>query len=71
MFVEVKTARGTARPEQRVEQAKRRRLTRVARKYLQHCVADEAVCRFDVLAISLLSERVDVEHLPDAFRLLD
>ena len=71
VFVEVKTTRGTARPEQRVDRAKRRRLTRVARQYLQHCAAADAVCRFDVIAVSLLADRADVEHWPDAFRPLD
>jgi Holliday junction resolvase-like predicted endonuclease len=43
----------------------------VARQYLQHGAAADAVCRFDVIAVSLLAERADVEHWPDAFRPLD
>lgn len=71
VFVEVKTSRGTARPEQRVDRTKRRRLTRVARHYLQHCAAADTPCRFDVLAISLRAEDTGIEHLQNAFKPLD
>lgn len=71
VFIEVKTSRGVGYPERRVDRAKRRRLTRVARHYLQHHAAADTVCRFDVLAVSLQETDVSIEHLQNAFQPLD
>lgn len=71
VFVEVKTSEGTNHPERRVDRAKRRRLTRVARHYLQRHAATETICRFDVLAVSIKGTTVVVEHLQNAFQPLD
>ena len=71
VFVEVKTSRGSSHPERRVDRAKRRRLTRVARHYLQHHAADDTACRFDVLAVSLQEQGAAIEHMQNAFLPLD
>ena len=71
VFVEVKTSKGTSHPERRVDRAKRRRLTRVARHYLQHYKAADTACRFDVVAVSLRGEEAAIEHLQNAFQPLD
>ena len=71
VFVEVKTSRRSSHPERRVDRAKRRRLTRVARHYLQHHAADDTACRFDVLAVSLQEQGAATEHMQNAFLPLD
>jgi len=71
VFVEVKTTQSTGYPEQRIDRAKRRRLTRVARHYLQHHVQVDRVCRFDVLAVSLGQGGASIEHFQAAFKALD
>ena len=71
VFVEVKTSQRASRPEQRVDRAKQKRLTRVARHYIQHCTAADVVCRFDVLAVWLREADAEIEHWPDAFKPLD
>ena len=70
VFVEVKTSQRSSRPEQRVDRAKRQRLTRTARHYLQYRAAD-TVCRFDVIAVWLRAADAEIEHWPDAFKPLD
>ena len=71
VFVEVKASQRASRPEQRIDRAKRQRLTRAARHYIQHCTAADAVCRFDVLAVWLRAADAEIEHWPDAFKPLD
>ena len=71
VFVEVKTTQSTGYPEQRIDRAKRRRLTRVARHYLQHHARIDRVCRFDVLAVSLGQGGASIEHFQAAFKALD
>ncbi len=71
VFVEVKTSQRASRPEQRVNRAKRQRLTRAARHYIQHRTAADPVCRFDVIAVWLRTTGTEIEHWPDAFKPLD
>lgn len=71
VFVEVKTSQGAARPEERVNRTKRRRLTRAARHFLQHRAQANSACRFDVIAVSLGEGDAAIEHWQAAFRPLD
>lgn len=74
VFVEVKASRRASRPEQRVDRAKRQRLTRAAQHYIQYGTYDTAadpVCRFDVIAVWLRATGAEIEHWPDAFERLD
>ena len=71
VFVEVKASQRASRPEQRVDRAKRQRLTRAAQHYIQHRAAADTACRFDVLAVWLRPDEAAVEHWQDAFRPLD
>ena len=71
VFVEVKASQRASRPEQRVDRAKRQRLTRAAQHYIQYCAVADTVCRFDVLAVWLSADGAVIEHWPDAFKPLD
>ena len=71
VFVEVKASQRASRPEQRVNRAKRQRLTRTARHYIQYRAAADTVCRFDVIAVWLRTDGAAIEHWPDAFKPLD
>jgi putative endonuclease len=70
VFVEVKTRSSdeAADPEIAVGHRKRRRLTRAAKHYLVRKAAEDAPCRFDVIAIVLpQSGDPQIEHFVDAF----
>ncbi|MYF92134.1 MAG: ribonuclease HII [Gemmatimonadetes bacterium] len=71
VFVEVKASQRASHPEQRINRAKRQRLTRAARHYIQYRTAADAVCRFDVIAVWLRAADAEIEHWPDAFKPLD
>ena len=73
VFVEVKASQRASRPEQRVDRAKRQRLTRAAQHYIQYGygAAADPVCRFDVIAVWLRAAGAEIEHWPDAFGRLD
>ena len=71
VFVEVKASQRASRPEQRVDRAKRQRLTRAAQHYLQYRAGGDAVCRFDVIAVWLRTGDAEIEHWADAFKPLD
>ncbi len=71
VFVEVKTSQRTSRPEQRVDRAKRQRLTQAAQHYVQYYTAADPVCRFDVIAVWLGATGAEIEHWPDAFKPFD
>ena len=71
VFVEVKASQRESRPEQRVNRAKRQRLTRAAQHYIQYGAAADAICRFDVIAVWLRAADAEIEHWPDAFKLPD
>jgi putative endonuclease len=70
VFVEVKTraSDADADPENNVTYAKRRRLTRAAKYFVMRRRAQDAPCRFDVVAAVLPPDGKGViEHFPDAF----
>ena len=71
VFVEVKASQRASRPEQRVNRAKRQRLTRAAQHYLQYRAGGDAVCRFDVIAVWLRADGAEIEHWADAFKPVD
>lgn len=71
VFVEVKASQRASRPEQRVDRAKRQRLTRAARHYIQYDTAADRGCRFDVIAVWLRAAGAEIEHWPAAFEPLD
>lgn len=71
VFVEVKASQRASHPEQRINRAKRQRLTRAARHYIQYRTAADTVCRFDVIAVWLRASGAEIEHWPDAFKPLD
>jgi putative endonuclease len=68
-FVEVKTKQSQLGPppEASVNLAKRRRLTRLARLFLQKEKIREVNVRFDVIAVDLSGEEPKLTHFPCAF----
>lgn len=71
VVVEVKsrTGDGFGHPADAVTPRKRRRLARLAARYLAQAGLDDVVVRFDAVAVYLMPDgRVrSIEHLPDAF----
>lgn len=83
VFVEVKARSRTdhGRPEEAVDRRKRRRLVSAARAYLARLAQPPPPCRFDVVALDLLTGgaggpeggvtlrgKAAIRHLRDAFR---
>ncbi|HPB00167.1 MAG TPA: ribonuclease HII, partial [Candidatus Marinimicrobia bacterium] len=70
-FVEVKTQRHTkfGPPEGWVDERKMRQIGRIASGYLSQNPVENVDCRFDVVTVNLNGSEVQIEHLPDAFRL--
>lgn len=70
VFVEVKT-KGSAeygRPEEAVDDKKRRKLSQMALIYLTgHGGGDERACRFDVVTVDLTGFLPKVRLIPNAF----
>jgi putative endonuclease len=66
-FVEVKTRSASgpwqAKPEEAVNQDKRRNLTRMARQFLRARRIESAACRFDILAIETRSGEKPIVRL--------
>jgi putative endonuclease len=69
VFVEVKgkTGKALGPPEEMVTAWKRRRLTRLARWYLQRRGWLDRPARFDVVAVAWEPGGAVVRHIPDAF----
>lgn len=69
VFVEVKTRTGRehADPQDAVNAAKQRRMTRAARYFIQQTGSHDRACRFDVIAITADNGEMHIEHIPDAF----
>lgn len=70
VFIEVKTRRGTGYgyPSEAVTLAKRQRLRKIARYFLQHHGVGERVpVRFDVVALVLSHGKSEAELIKDAF----
>jgi len=70
-FVEVKGRSSTAcgSPARAVTAEKHRRVARAARSWLARRRAPTPPCRFDVVCVTAVDGRVDVEIIRDAFRL--
>ena len=70
VFVEVKTRSSHAfgTPEAAVDQSKQKNLKRAARSYLYEHRMEGALCRFDVVAISLMESQVYFHHIEGAFQ---
>lgn len=75
-FVEVKTrcSDGPAEPEERVTTVKQRRICAAAKRYLNHPdvlrhngIPDDAEVHFDVAAVVLDENGIDVRFIPDAY----
>jgi len=70
VFVEVKAQRDRRfkDPQEQVTPAKRRRLIKAARWFLERKHWLDRACRFDVVAVVLPAEgAAEIEHFPDAF----
>lgn len=72
VFVEVKTRTGTGfgRPEEAVDEEKKRNMIRAAGAYLHEHRMDGMPCRFDVIGIVLGAGEPQIEHFRDAFWVL-
>ena len=70
-FVEVKTRRGTAfgSPAEAVGPRKQRQIAQAAKWYLNDNPADKLQPRFDVVAIIVSGDKLQIEHIPAAFEL--
>ena len=68
VVVEVKTrnSNGLGKPYQSVTLAKQRQVIKVANHYVQDKEVDEEV-RFDIVSIILNRNRVELEHIENAF----
>lgn len=69
VFIEVKTRSDYSfgSPEASVDARKQAQLKKVARMYYYVNSLDNVVCRFDVIAVELLGNKVDLRHHKNAF----
>ncbi len=69
VFVEVKTRTGFAfgRPEEAIDEEKKRNVIRASEAYLHEQRMDGTPCRFDVIGIVLGTGEPQIEHFKDAF----
>jgi putative endonuclease len=69
VFVEVKArqdhSHGT--PEASIDARKQAQLKKVARMYYYVNAIQEAVCRFDVVAVDIFGKKIDIRHHKNAF----
>jgi putative endonuclease len=69
VFIEVKArqdhSHGT--PEASIDVRKQAQLKKVARMYYYVNAIQEAVCRFDVVAVDVFGKKIDVRHHKNAF----
>jgi putative endonuclease len=69
VFIEVKArqdhSHGT--PESSIDVRKQAQLKKVARMYYYVNAIQEAVCRFDVVAVDIFGKKVDIRHHKNAF----
>jgi putative endonuclease len=70
VFIEVKARTGDAygAPFEAVTRGKRDRITKVAMSYMKR-FRKEVPARFDVISISMTSEKPDLEYIQDAFEI--
>tara|TARA_B100000965_G_C19575116_1_gene750993 strand:+ start:59 stop:421 length:363 start_codon:yes stop_codon:yes gene_type:complete len=68
VIVEVKTRTSIdfERPQEAVTISKQRHLVRAADAYIQENEID-LECRFDVISVLILNQKVEIEHIEDAF----
>ncbi len=71
-FVEVKTRRPPmqAGPQEAVNATKRKRIAAAASKYLasrQAGTDGETECQFDIVAVTMTGDTIEVEYYPEAF----
>lgn len=69
VFIEVKARQDNSygTPESAVDARKQGQLKRVAKMYYYVNAIAEAVCRFDVIAVDLFGNKVDIRHHKNAF----
>ncbi len=70
VFVEVKSRRDDrlSDPEAAVNAAKRRKMTKCARYFINQRKLHERPCRFDIVAVILpINGEPTVKHIPEAF----
>ena len=69
VFVEVRSRTGSrfGLPQESVSAAKQRRLTQLAKWYLQRHRLEDQPARFDVVAIRWAVEKPDITWIPNAF----
>lgn len=73
IFAEVKTRRSSAygTPQEAVGPTKQRQILRAASWYLNDQGWQDLQPRFDVLAVQVVDEQAQIEHIADAFGLPD
>ncbi|OEU62619.1 MAG: YraN family protein [Desulfuromonadales bacterium C00003094] len=73
IFAEVKTRRSSAygAPQEAVGAAKQRQILRAASWYLNDQGWQDLQPRFDVLAVQVVDDQAQIEHITDAFGLSD
>jgi len=71
VFVEVKfrTSRMFGWPESAVTLSKQKNIVQAARAFVHQNCMERCSCRFDVISIRTVSDRLEVRHFQDAFRL--
>lgn len=71
VFVEVKmrSSASFAHPEEAVNAAKQQQLIRAARSYLYEHRLEGAICRFDVIAITIEKGQPEISHIENAFQI--
>lgn len=69
VFVEVKTRRSVVCgfPAEAVTWRKRRKILQSAQWYLQQQARLEQACRFDVIEVQMINQRVVINHIVHAF----
>ncbi|MFZ1730953.1 MAG: YraN family protein [Bacteroidota bacterium] len=69
VFVEVKTRQSLAcgAPEYAITPAKQRQIMRIARGYMWLQGKGEMLCRFDVVAVSIIRGQPQLNHIRNAF----
>ncbi|MFZ0677339.1 YraN family protein [Candidatus Binatus sp.] len=69
VFVEVKTRRSreAGAPEEAVDERKQKRMRRAAEIFAMRYRADDVTMRFDIVAIDASGQRLEIEHLRNAF----
>jgi putative endonuclease len=73
VFVEVRTLKASAghAAEETIQWKKQQRLSWVAQAYLQQRSLGDRPARFDVVAVALAGGRSTLNHIPDAFEILE